>query len=204
MMQCPDDLAGTKASCPKCGQRVLIPTPPKPMPTPSNKTTLGKLEDGDTTTEDGMTAAPPRTPSHQMSTEPDKDAQSNSGTETRNPPALPEANRGIAIMVLGIVSCSCCLVALIGSLFSPVIGVVIAVVALPIGIIAWVMEHHTDRNGIREKRLTNEGYGFVLTGYICGIVGTSLASIIIVSCAIGTLFCFAILYRLTHPQPAGF
>jgi hypothetical protein len=41
LMECPDDLAGAKASCPKCGQKVLIPTPPEP----ANKTTLGKLED---------------------------------------------------------------------------------------------------------------------------------------------------------------
>ena len=43
-MECQDNLAGQKASCPKCGQKVLIPIPRK-TPTPTNKTTLGKLED---------------------------------------------------------------------------------------------------------------------------------------------------------------
>jgi hypothetical protein len=45
VMQCPDEFAGRKAVCPKCGQKILIPTPPPPLPTASNKTTLGKLEE---------------------------------------------------------------------------------------------------------------------------------------------------------------
>lgn len=38
-----DDTAGKKVLCPKCGQKILVPTPPPPAPVPSNKTTLGKL-----------------------------------------------------------------------------------------------------------------------------------------------------------------
>ena len=45
-MECSDDLAGTKAFCPKCGQKMLLPTPPKP--TPTNKTTLAVIEDENT------------------------------------------------------------------------------------------------------------------------------------------------------------
>jgi predicted Zn finger-like uncharacterized protein len=43
-----DDAAGKKVVCPKCFQKILVPTPPKPpppVPTPSSKTTLGKLVD---------------------------------------------------------------------------------------------------------------------------------------------------------------
>ena len=39
---CDESCAGRKAKCPKCGQRLLIPTPP--VPKPENKTILGKLE----------------------------------------------------------------------------------------------------------------------------------------------------------------
>jgi hypothetical protein len=39
-MNCPNEAARKKSKCPKCGQKILIPTP-----TPTNKTMLGKLED---------------------------------------------------------------------------------------------------------------------------------------------------------------
>lgn len=48
MMQCPDDYAGKKATCPKCTQKILVPTPSNPPPptvSPINKTTLGKIEE---------------------------------------------------------------------------------------------------------------------------------------------------------------
>src|ERR1017187_2846705 len=45
-MQCPDSAGGKKAICPKCGQKILIPTPPAPALFRANKTTLGKLEEG--------------------------------------------------------------------------------------------------------------------------------------------------------------
>jgi hypothetical protein len=43
LMECNDGMAGMKAICPKCAQKVLIPTP-APIPTPTPKTTLGKIE----------------------------------------------------------------------------------------------------------------------------------------------------------------
>jgi len=39
-LNAPDEKAGVKVPCPKCGQRLLIPTPPPP----ENKTLLGELE----------------------------------------------------------------------------------------------------------------------------------------------------------------
>jgi WD40 repeat protein len=44
-LQVPDAAAGKKLSCPKCGQRILVPTPPRPTPAPVNKTVLGKIEE---------------------------------------------------------------------------------------------------------------------------------------------------------------
>jgi DNA-directed RNA polymerase subunit RPC12/RpoP len=51
-MQCPDDYAGKKAKCPKCAQKILVPTPPPTSPidipgfgqNSTNKTTLGKID----------------------------------------------------------------------------------------------------------------------------------------------------------------
>jgi predicted Zn finger-like uncharacterized protein len=39
----PASMAGQKAECSECSQRILVPAPPRPVPTP--KTVLGKLED---------------------------------------------------------------------------------------------------------------------------------------------------------------
>jgi DNA-directed RNA polymerase subunit RPC12/RpoP len=174
LMACPDDTAGQKTICPWCGQKVLIPTPPSQNQIkPQNKTKLGKLE-GD------MDAA---------------------GIPTATFAAIPveplpimEPNRGVTIMVLGIVSCAGCLLAMIGSLLTPIFGIIIAIAALPFGIIAWTMGHE-DRKGILEKRLTPDGEPFVRTGLIRGIVGTSVASFLILACSIGTLFCLSLLFH---------
>src|SRR5262249_14323278 len=40
VMTAPDNLAGSKGVCPKCGQKVKVPNPPPPA---ENKTVLGKL-----------------------------------------------------------------------------------------------------------------------------------------------------------------
>lgn len=58
-MECSDDLAGQKASCPKCGQKVLIPTPPKPIPTPTKKTTLGIIHEETAITSDPIPGSIP-------------------------------------------------------------------------------------------------------------------------------------------------
>jgi hypothetical protein len=38
-------LAGTKVLCPQCGQKLRVPTPPKPVPSPTAHTVIGRLED---------------------------------------------------------------------------------------------------------------------------------------------------------------
>lgn len=56
-MQCPDDLAGKKAICPKCGQKVLIP-PPVSLPNAANKTLLGHPEPDGTRPDAAAAPAP--------------------------------------------------------------------------------------------------------------------------------------------------
>jgi predicted RNA-binding Zn-ribbon protein involved in translation (DUF1610 family) len=43
----PNAAVGTKVACPKCGQKLIVPSPPATKPNAQNKTTLGKLEEGD-------------------------------------------------------------------------------------------------------------------------------------------------------------
>lgn len=187
LMHCEERDAGKKAACPKCGQRVLIPSPPAPVPVPQNKTVLGKLEEE-------VTAKQPMPVAAHANSEawppPLEQVLSASG------PLAP--NRGVATMVLGIVSSSCCVLGLIGSFISPIIGLVFALAALPTGIIAWVMGHK-DRRAIRQGLMSGEGSGFVLSGYICGIVGTSLAGLILMLCALASLsmlFCMAVWFKM--------
>jgi DNA-directed RNA polymerase subunit RPC12/RpoP len=44
VLDSPDDSAGDKLACPRCGQRLQVPTPPAPPP---NKTVLGALLPGE-------------------------------------------------------------------------------------------------------------------------------------------------------------
>ena len=61
LMECPDELAGRRATCPKCGQKLCLPVPPRPTPIPTNKTVLGKLEngEGEPETKENAIATPP-------------------------------------------------------------------------------------------------------------------------------------------------
>jgi hypothetical protein len=202
-MQCPDDFAGRKALCPKCGQKILVPAPPNPLPTPTNKTTLGKLEDENAAAVAPMpTSAPTPLPSQNenpfaFSINSTDDAPLSDGDEGHDKKTERKPNRGVAIMVLGIVSCVCVVIALIGGMiFAPF--VLLAVVSLPTGIIAWVMGNK-DRKAIQEKLMSNDGYGFVLSGYICGIVGTSASGLILLLCALAALsalFCMAVWLKM--------
>ena len=45
LLECSDDLIGGKVMCGKCGQRILVPTPPPQTNAGNNKTTLGKIVD---------------------------------------------------------------------------------------------------------------------------------------------------------------
>src|SRR5262249_40739616 len=95
----------------------------------------------------------------------------------RPPPPEPEdlqPNRGVAVMVVGIVSCACYVLCLL--IFWPAL-----VVCLVTGPIAWVMGSQ-DLKGITGGELSGEGKSLVLTGYICGIVSTLLAIITLVPC----------------------
>src|SRR5262249_8277825 len=149
--------------CPRCQQRLQVPTPPQPLPPPAaNKTVLGILPD--TMSQPLLRREePPPFPTKRF-------------VQTTAFPPDPDAapNRDVAVTVVGIVSCSFYLIFLI--LFWPAM-----VVSLVMGPIAWVMGS-ADLKGIRAGELQVEGKSFVLVGYICGIVSTILAIVTLVTC----------------------
>lgn len=66
-------------ACPKCTQRILVPTPPRPTPAPVNKTVLGKIEEN-------VPAKAPVSPPMPSSAVP------SSAAVTTNPPPIPAAS----------------------------------------------------------------------------------------------------------------
>jgi DNA-directed RNA polymerase subunit RPC12/RpoP len=66
LMECAEGLADTKVKCAKCGQRILVPTPPPQTKAGTNKTTLGKIVEDDKTTSTPVAASPPPPPPSQL------------------------------------------------------------------------------------------------------------------------------------------
>lgn len=83
-----------------------------------------------------------------------------------------EPHRGVLILVLGIIS----LAAVILTCFyvGPLIGI-------PLGITAWVLGHG-DLRKIKNNQMDPEGLGITQAGWICGIIGTILNSLVLLSC----------------------
>ncbi len=171
-LQSRDQDSGTKFACPSCGQRLQVPAPPppnktvlgEPLPAP-NKTILGNPEPE-------IRVAKPASPSGHAPG-PERHAADAFAFDEPTSARLP-ANRGVAIMVVGIISAACYVLCLL--IFWPAL-----VVCLVMGPIAWIMGSQ-DLSAIRRQRLSPEGSAFVLTGYICGIVSTALAGITLVTC----------------------
>ena len=205
-MECPDDLAGRKATCPRCTQKILIPSPPKPIPTPTNKTTLGVLEGDDAQPDapitvqpiaDSVTATKPKPPPSPPASNPfDFDVPPSSDADEDEPQARRKRNRGPFIMTLGIVSCVCCVILLIATIvFWPI--AVGAAVVWPIALTAWGMGHD-DLAEIRCKTMSDEGSGLVVAGYVCGIIATCVSTIILLVCGAGVIFCVGIVAFFTR------
>jgi hypothetical protein len=128
-------------------------------PPPAAKTVLGRLDDGVLVTPEPMRR----------------------GRRARDydlDDGLPE-NRGIAIMVLGIAACFFWFVMLA---FWPLV-----IFALVLGIVAWVLGAN-DLRRIKDGQLSEQGSGFVLAGYVCGIVATALAGMTLLTCMLVAAF----------------
>jgi predicted Zn finger-like uncharacterized protein len=100
-----------------------------------------------------------------------------------------EPHRGALILVFGIIS--------IASVVLNVcyVGVLIG---LPLGIAAWVMGG-SDLRKIKNHEMDEEGLGTTQAGWICGIVGTILQSLVLLTC--GGFFTFILLMQANSAPP---
>jgi predicted Zn finger-like uncharacterized protein len=104
-----------------------------------------------------------------------------------------EPNRGVLILVLGIIS----LATMVFSLYP--LGAIL-------GLVAWVMGHN-DLKKIKANQLDSDASGLTKAGWICGIIGTLINSLVTLSC-VGFL-CFVLLSAPSRPattykQPVQF
>jgi predicted Zn finger-like uncharacterized protein len=104
-----------------------------------------------------------------------------------------EPHRGSLIMVLGIISLS--------SLFLNMCYLLGVLVGLPLGITAWVLGSG-DLRKIKNNEMDPEGLGMTQAGWICGIIGTILHSLILLTCGgFITFFLVAQANNVPPPRP---
>ena len=84
-----------------------------------------------------------------------------------------EPHRGSLILVLGIIS-------LVFVFLSMCYGLGV-LVGLPLGITAWVLGNG-DLRKIKNNEMDPEGLGMTQAGWICGIIGTILHSLVLLTC----------------------
>lgn len=152
MIETPDDSAGKKCRCPDCGHV---------MPIPGWDTQLGKPLDDP--------ASYPKKPAVDPT---------NPYAAPQPAPSMPyhisheQADRSVLVLVFGIssivvsfMSCGCCL------LFFPL--------GLGLGIPAWVMGRK-DLKEIAQGQRNPSQKGLLQAGMICGIIGVSIATVLMV------------------------
>ena len=83
-----------------------------------------------------------------------------------------EPHRGVLILVLGILSLVC---------LPLVFWVVPAVLGVVLGLVSWVMGHG-DLKKMRANEMDPEGAGLTRGGWICGIIGTCLNTLLLLGC----------------------
>src|SRR5262249_43700332 len=108
-----------------------------------------------------------------------------------------ESHRGVLILVMGILSLVCL------PLFWLILPLVIGVV---LGLVSWVMGHG-DLKKIQANEMDPDGSGLTRGGWICGIIGTCLNALLLLSCR--GFFSFSLLERsprsaTTYKQPIQF
>jgi predicted Zn finger-like uncharacterized protein len=103
-----------------------------------------------------------------------------------------EPHRGVLILILGIVS-----LVLVG---------VQAGICLPLplitGLISWIMGG-SDLRKMNAGQMDPEGRGMTLAGYICGIIGTALSTLILLLCAAYFAFVIVMVGAASNSGPGG-
>lgn len=101
-----------------------------------------------------------------------------------------EPHRGSLILVLGIISLSFVALSMCYGL-----GIL---VGLPLGITAWVLGSG-DLRKIKNNEMDIEGLGMTQAGWICGIIGTILHSLVLLTC--GGILTFVLIGQANNVPP---
>jgi predicted Zn finger-like uncharacterized protein len=205
-LRIPDELVGQRVRCPSC-QTIFhaaapaapsasesAPDPERPLwknlqleldngdpihpEPPSRKPDLiGAVEVGSTApTEDASPTPQPSLPRARRN--PDEDDDDDRPSRRRSdrrglPRRNSEPHRGALILVLGIIS--------LAALFLNLCYGLGVLVGLPLGITAWVLGSG-DLRKINNHEMDEEGLGMTQAGWICGIIGTILQSLVLLTC----------------------
>lgn len=168
-LRVPEELAGHLVKCPGCGQTFTASFAP-----------AGSEEAA-------KPAAPPLPPAA-VAPEPAK-------PQAARPPEPPpwesgypgqayrrdlEAHRGALILTFGILS------------------LVLGLLGAPFGIAAWIMGQG-DLRKMREHQMDPSGMGITQAGWICGIIGTLMQTLVCGAC--GLVFMFGMVGAATAPPP---
>jgi hypothetical protein len=188
-LKVPETLLGKKVKCPSCGTQFTGAAPDE-----------GPAEEQEEPTEVRVrvrAGSPPRRRQEEEEEEPQEQEEAEEQEEQeederprerrrrRRGRRDAEPHRGGLVLTLGIISVAMSGVALVGCcIFAP--AGFLAVVGLALGIPAWVM-------GARDLRkmdrgvMDREGRGPTRGGYICGIIGTISAAIMVVLVVLAVL-----------------
>lgn len=178
---------------------------PTPAPAPSQTRRLVGAVELAPTGDDP--APPPRReppPSHrppgprdrEFPPEPGDDDHPRRGPFDRGPRRRDsEPHRGVLVLVLGIISLVCTVPFCCYGLFS--------LAGIPLGITAWALGHR-DIGRIKRNEMDEEGLGTTQAGWVCGIVGTILNTLVLLSWGafIAVMIVSASNSAATAPKPA--
>ena len=109
----------------------------------------------------------------------------------RQPGRNLEPHRGAVILTLGIISLACLVLNACYGLG--------ALIGLPLGITAWVLGSG-DLRRIKNNEMDEEGLAMTQAGRICGILGTILQSLILLTCG-ALVTTFLVVGVRTPPRP---
>ena len=177
--------------------------PPSP---PRRPGLTGAVEVGRSETDDEASPRPTRPPEAPPSREPrpsssepredsdddDEDYRQTSRSRYRRdlPRRDSEPHRGPLILVFGIIS--------LAALFLNMCYGLGILIGLPLGITAWVLGSG-DLRKIKKGEMDEEGLGMTQAGWICGIIGTILQSLVLLTC--GGFITFFLLMQANRAPP---
>lgn len=195
-LRLPDELNGKKVRCPACDHifdHYSKPQPPAaplhaPLDLPLELTIDDPSAPAPSPPSDapGLVGAVELTPS---SDEPASESPPRRRTGKRLDRDIPnlrrlgprrdaEPDRGTVVLSMGIISLFGLFVWCI-----PIIGVVLVPVCAILGLVAWIMGQ-SDLRKMKRGQMDDQNRGMTLAGWICGILGTSLNCLAMLSCGV--------------------